>query len=61
MGKKVLILECNYIVKNLAPFEYYLVKYTLGLLKHKTRPTTVIFCVDGFEIKSFIKNIPAIY
>ena len=54
--KEAGILAFNYIVKNLAPFGYHPVKFTPGLWKHETRPTTFILCVDDFGIKSYCKE-----
>ena len=46
--KEARIFDFNYIVKNLAPFRYTLVKYTPGLWKRDTRPTAFKLYVDDF-------------
>ena len=48
--KEAGVLAFNYVVKNLAPFGYYLVQHTPGLWKHKTRKTVFTLCVDDFGI-----------
>ena len=54
--KEAGILVFNFIVKNLAPFGCAPVKYTPGLWKHTSRPTTFILCVDDFDVKYYNKR-----
>ena len=55
-SKEAGILAFNYIVENLAPFRYHLVKFTPGLWKHETRQTSFILVVDDFGINSYCKE-----
>ena len=44
------------LIKNLAPAGYAPMKYTPGLWKHKSRPTTFTLAVDDFGIKYFCQE-----
>ena len=49
--KEAGILAFTFIAKILASFGYTPVKYTPGLWKHKSRPTTFTLYVDDFGVK----------
>ena len=54
--KEAGLITFENLVQNLKPFGYEPVKYTPGIWKHTTRPTTFTSCVDDFGIKYFSKG-----
>ena len=51
--KEAGIIAFKNLVKNLKPHGYSPMKYTPGLWKHNTKPTTFTLCVDDFGVKYF--------
>ena len=51
--KQATILAYGNLVKNLQPYRYIPIHYTMGLWKGETKQTTFCLCVDDFEIKHF--------
>ena len=54
--KQAALLAYNHLKENLAQDGYYPIIGTLGLWKHKTRPTKFCVCVDDFGIKYFTRD-----
>ena len=54
--KEAGLIAFENLVRNLKPFGYEPVKFTPGIWKHTTRPTTFTLCVDDFGIKYFSKD-----
>ena len=54
--KEAGLIAFQHLVQNLKPYGYEPVKYTPGLWKHNSRPTTFTLCVDDFGIKYFSKE-----
>ena len=53
--KEAGLIAFTTLVKNLKPFGYVPMKFTPGLWKHTSRPTTFTLCVDDFGVKYFSK------
>ena len=53
--KEAGLIAFKQLVTNLAPFGYVPMKYTPGLWRHQTKPTTFALCVDDFGVKYFSK------
>ena len=51
--KEAGIIAFKNLVKNLKPHGYRPMKYTPGLWRHDTKPTTFTLCVDDFGVKYF--------
>ena len=51
--KEAGIIAFKNLVQNLKPHGYSPMKYTPGLWRHKTKPTTFTLCVDDFSVKYF--------
>ena len=51
--KEAGLIAFKQLVTNLAPFGYEPMKFTPGLWKHRTKPTTFTLCVDDFGVKYF--------
>ena len=51
--KQAAILAYRHLINVLKPYGYEPCKYSLGLWKHKTRPTIFCLCVDDFGVKYF--------
>ena len=54
--KQATILAYGNLVKNLQPYRYIPIHYTMGLWKGETKQTTFCLCVDDFGIKYFNKS-----
>ena len=54
--KQTALLTYNHLKNNLAPHGHALVVGTVGLWKHKTRPTKFCLCSDNFGIKYYNKD-----
>ena len=53
--KEAGLIAFKQLVTNLAPFGYEPMKFTSGLWKHRTKPTTFSLCVDDYGVKYFSK------
>ena len=51
--KETGIIAFKNLVQNLKPYGYSPMKYTPGLWRHNTKPTTFTLCVDDFGVKYF--------
>ena len=54
--KEAGLMDCQSLVKNLATHGYEPMKFTPGLWRHRSRPTTFTLCVDDFGVKYFTKE-----
>ena len=54
--KQAAVLAYEHLVNNLKPHGYEPIPHTIGLWRHKTRPTTFCLCVDDFGLKYFKKE-----
>ena len=51
--KEAGLIAFKQLVTNLAPYGYVPMKFTPGLWKHRSKPTTFSLCVDDFGVKYF--------
>jgi hypothetical protein len=54
--KEAGLMAFQHLVKNLAKHGYEPMKFTPGLWRHRSRPTTFTLCVDDFGAKYFTKE-----
>ena len=54
--KEAGVIAFTNLVEKLKPFGYEPMKYTLGLWRHTSLPTTCTLCVDDFGVKYFQKS-----
>ena len=57
--KQTALLAYNFLVKNLKPYGYYSIPYTIRMWKHKTHP--ILFCLCVIMVSNtFIKKMLSI-
>ena len=54
--KEAGLMAFQHLVKNLDKHGYEPMKFTPGLWRHRSRPTTFTLCVDDFGVKYFTKE-----